>query len=162
MPAVKRGVEGEPLPGEEVVFRLWRKGKDGTRDELVAAFELSSDERRSLRPTLSVFAEGLTSHEQAFEITGKNSLKRLVLRMQVCEIRKIDLVPPDLNFRGLDVIWVQAKLQENGREVPDERPGAEGHAGILGLSSPPNKNSRKVLRVKLAELAYHNDPFDKR
>lgn len=57
---------------------------------------------------------------------------------------------------GLDVQWERAYVtDEEGNLVPDERPGAAGHAGItqLGRADLLDKNQRKWLRVRLADAA---------
>jgi hypothetical protein len=54
---------------------------------------------------------------------------------------------------ALDVVW--SKLFQEGTELPDPRPGAGGHAGIMGLLRPPGmeKSIYKTLRVRFADLA---------
>lgn len=123
--------------------------------QLTEEFALSPSDRESVPPHLSVWAENLTTPQQAYSFLPQNSPRRLVLRLKTEEIRKIQgrstdgTIQPNL----LNVIWVS--LNQNGQQSRDRRPGAEGHAGITGLDdkSGSSKLLRKDLRSKLAELA---------
>jgi hypothetical protein len=91
-------------------------------------------------PKLSVFAESLTTPEQAGTIAGPKKSHELVLRLSVDAVRA---VRPDCNVANaetLDVVW---------DHITDTRPGAEGHAGITGL----NGTDRRIYRRKLADIA---------
>lgn len=160
-----------PLPDVYSVIRLARPPKDFAEKgnvlaiqlELEDEFTLSSEDKKSVPPHLSVWADSLTKSEQAYKFLPENSPRKLVLRLKVNEIREIEAhsgqcVYPHL----LDVIWVYLFQEINGKRVGDCRPGADGHSGIIGLDegSVPDgltkreqKNLRKNLRAQLAELA---------
>lgn len=130
-------------------------------------FELSSKDKQSIPPHLSVWVESFTTPEQAYSFIQENtpnSPRRLILRLKVDEIRKIvaSLGNGNIYPNLLDVIWVHLFKNSSGKLIRDRRPGAEGHSGITGLDekSPPEgltkgqaKLLRKDLRSKLAELA---------
>lgn len=128
------------------------------------AFEMSSLDKETPPPHLSVWDESLTTAKQAYNFLRENSLCKLVIRLNVDEVRKIEVVAEDKNkYSGLlDVIWVQLLHDSNGKKIKDRRPGAKGHCGITGLdeNSTPGgltkkqaKIFRKSLRFQLAELA---------
>ncbi|MEH1777063.1 hypothetical protein [Nostoc sp.] len=134
-------------------------------DKIVKPFELSTSDKKTPPPHLSVWEESLTTPEQAYSFLQENSPRRLVIRLNVDEVRKIEVVVEDKNrYSGiLDVIWVHL-LQDsnNDKKIKDCRPGAKGHSGITGLdeeSTPKGltkrqaKDFRKSLRFQLAELA---------
>ncbi|MCC5644339.1 hypothetical protein LC607_15595 [Nostoc sp. CHAB 5824] len=133
-------------------------------DKEVKAFDLSTSDKKSAPPHLSVWEESLTTAKQAYSFLQENSLCKLVIRLNVDEVRKIEVVAEDKNkYSGLlDVIWVHLFQESNGKKIKDRRPGAKGHSGITGLdekSTPEGltnkqaKNFRKSLRFQLAELA---------
>ncbi|QKQ75562.1 hypothetical protein [Nostoc sp. TCL240-02] len=134
-------------------------------DKIAKPFELSTLDRKSIPPHLSVWEESLTTPEQAYSFLQENSPRRLVIRLNVDEVRKIEVVVEDKNkYSGiLDVIWVHL-LQDsnNDKKIKDRRLGAKGHSGIIGVdeeSTPKGltkrqaKDFRKSLRFQLAELA---------
>ncbi|MCI0463620.1 MAG: DUF2934 domain-containing protein [Gemmataceae bacterium] len=67
--------------------------------------------------------------------------------------------PPALAFfRKVQAEWERSLVDDgNGNQVPNTRPGAEGHAGIGGLNQggdgKQDKAKRKDLRSKLADIA---------
>ncbi|MFN6540066.1 MAG: hypothetical protein RM021_027470 [Nostoc sp. EkiNYC01] len=161
-----------PLPNTCRVLRLSNVPKDyGEKGKILAiqlgevkAFELSSLDKKTPPPHLSVWDESLTTAEQAYSFLQENSPCKLVIRLNVAEVRKIEVVAEDKNkYSGLlDVIWVHLLKESNGKKIKDRRPGAKGHSGITGLdeqSTPEGltnkqaKNFRKSLRFQLAELA---------
>lgn len=131
--------------------------------QLDAEFELSSQDKKSVPPYLSVWAEFLTTPEQAYgflQENAPNSPRKLILRLKVDEIIQIvgSCGDGEIHCNLMSVIWVHLYR----RQVRDRRPGAEGHCGITGLdenSAPKGltkaqaKILRKDLRSKLAELA---------
>ena len=130
----------------------------------VKAFELSSLDKKTPPPHLSVWDESLTTAKQAYSFLQEKSPCKLVIRLNVDEVRKIEVVAEDKNkYSGLlDVIWVHLFQESNSKKIRDCRPGAKGHSGITGLdeeSTPVGltnrqaKNFRKSLRFQLAELA---------
>lgn len=133
-------------------------------DTEVKTFEMSTSDKKSTPPHLSVWDESLTTAAQAYTFLQENSPCKLVIRLNVDEVRKIEVLAEDKNkYSGLlDVIWVHLFQESNGKKIRDLRPGAKGHSGITGLdeqSTPEGltnrqaKNFRKSLRFQLAELA---------
>ncbi|MEH2458589.1 hypothetical protein [Nostoc sp.] len=130
----------------------------------VKAFELSSLDKKTPPPHLSVWDASLTTAEQAYSFLQENSPCKLVIRLNVAEIRKIEVVAENTNKYSylLDVIWMHLLKESNGKTIRDCRPGAKGHSGITGLdeectpeglTNRQAKNFRKSLRFQLAELA---------
>jgi hypothetical protein len=124
-------VLGEPVPSEEEVFRLSFLSSDGKISP--EAFELSSADKQQTPPRLSVFARSRTTPAQAWEITSRNPRFISVARLATSRLRQI----------ALEVRW---------DPITSSLPGADGHAALLGLDRG-NKLERKILRVKLADLA---------
>lgn len=163
------GANLTPLPDVCCVIRLARPPKDFAEKGNILAiqledeFTLSSQDKKSVPPHLSVWVDYLTTSKEAYNFLPENSPRRLVLRLKVNEIREIkansgQCVYPNL----LNVIWVYLFLEIDGKGVRDCRPGADGHSGITGLdegsapdglTSREQKNLRKNLRAQLAELA---------
>lgn len=165
-----------PAPENCCVLRLAQPPKDFAEKgnilaiQLDTEFELSSKDKESVPPHLSVWAEFLTTPEQAYTFlqeNAPNSPRKLILSLKVYEILKLvgssgdGRTHPDL----LNVIWVHLFRKLDGKMVRDCRPGAEGHCGITGLdekSAPDGltkaqaKLLRKDLRSKLAEIASKN------
>lgn len=170
---MQRGSNLTPVPNTCSVLRLARPPKDFEEKGKILAiqidveFELSSKDKESVPPHLSVWVESLTTAKQAYNFlqeNAPNSPRKLVLRLEVSEVRNIigssgdERTHPDL----LNVIWVYLWQNLDEEWVKDCRPGAEGHSGITGLdekSSPSGLTKkqasllRKDLRSKLAELA---------
>jgi hypothetical protein len=131
-----------------------------------SGFGLSSADKASTPPHLSVWVDALTTPEQAYRFLPENRAKpkNLVLRISVRSIKQIVAreSDSDVDYPGLlDVIWVHIDRSE---------PGAKGHAGITGLDDASIKkvlqsrgyqtltkkqirDIRKDLRLQLAELA---------
>ncbi|MEG4342428.1 hypothetical protein QUB70_03955 [Microcoleus sp. A003_D6] len=163
------GANLTPVADVCCVLRLARPPKDFTEKGNILAiqledeFTLSTKDKNSDPPHLSVWVDSLTTPEQAYGFLPPNSPRRLVLRLKVNEICQIqansgECVYPNL----LNVIWVYLFQEIDGKCVRDYCPGADGHSGITGLDeeSAPNeltnrqkKNIRKDLRAQLAELA---------
>jgi hypothetical protein len=159
------------VPDECRVLRLARPPKDFLEKQNVLAiqlekeFELSSEDKRTNPPHLSVWVDSLTTPEQAYSFLEENSLRKLVLRLEVEEIRTTEGNSEEASYSGLlDVIWVYL-FQDIDCQFRDSRPGADGHSGITGLdekSAPDGltKNQKKLLRKdlrsKLAEIASKN------
>jgi hypothetical protein len=155
------------VPDSENVLRLV-KPTDGqfrlqvSAIQLTPDFELSSKDKQGTPPHLSVWVESLTSDQEAYMFLDEGSLRKLVLRLNVEQIRAIAAVADDKRYPNLlDVIFVH---------IADQRPGAIGHAGIVGLDEAAVKSQlaaigvtnltnkqikvlRKDLRAQLADLA---------
>ncbi len=155
------------------MIRLARPPKDFKKAGKVLAiqldpeFSLSSQDRLSVPPHLSVWVDSLTTPIQAYGFLPNDSPRKLVLQLNVKEISKLvgrsgnEKAYPNL----LKVIWVHIFQSFNGQQIRDHRPGSAGHSGITGLDEKqiPNglaksdfKIIRKDLRAKLAELASKN------
>jgi hypothetical protein len=155
-----------PVRDDCWVIRLGRLPKDFTKSGKISAiqlgeskaFELSSLDKKSIPPHLSVWVDVLTTPEQAYSFLPKDSPCRLVIRLKVAEIcQTVGCSSDGTEHPGLlAVIWVHRMINTpNGQPSRDFRPGALGHAGITGLDeqSVSNKILRKDLRAQLAELA---------
>ena len=167
----------DPVPNDCCVFRLARLPKDFAQKGNISAIQLQLDEeftlstldKKSVPPHLSVWVESQTKPEQAYCFlteNAPNSPRKLVLRLPVQEIR--DLVgcsgQGTIHSQILDVIWVFL-FENSEKRVSDRRPGADGHSGITGLdeNSAPSgltktqaKLLHKDLRSKLADIASKN------
>lgn len=158
---LRPGPKGDPLPAGEVVFRLATVPKDGfiTGQANPEHFVLSTEDKNSIPPSLSVWAERLTRPEQAREFIGlKRDIARLVLYLNVDEIRSLRPKPDSPDAPYLDVVWEPLTITQDGMCIPDPRPGAEGHAGIINLKHPNmSRLHYKSLRSQLADLANKRD-----
>jgi hypothetical protein len=164
------GANLTPLPDICCVLRLARLPKDFATNGKISAvqldesneFGLSSTDKESVPPHLSVWVESLTTPEQAYKFLPENSPRKLVLRLKVDEIRQIQGNYGENRYPNLlNVIWVYRFQEISGKQIRDSSPGADGHSGIIGLDeeSVPQelekrqqKNLRKDLRFQLAEL----------
>lgn len=158
---LRPGIKGERLPDGEEVFRLQKvSSKDAslTGKALPTHFELSTDDKKATPPSLSVWASDLTSPQQARVIRGVEAA-RLVLYLNVDQIRSLRPEPDSPDAPYLDVVW-EPLFNRDNVNVPDERPGAEGHAAIINLKHP-NMSSLdyRSLRSQLADLANQNHPL---
>lgn len=142
---LKPGTSGISLPAYETVVRLLQ----GSLESLATAgdFELSSQDKETALQSLSVWAERLTTPQQALEFMGdKKELYSLYCSLLVEDVRStiLETEPPKM---PLDVVWDNL--------AGENRSGAEGHAGIVGLLRPPGipKLLYKDLRSRLADLA---------
>ena len=144
------GGTGIPLPGGEIIIRLIKASKDGKA--LETHFALSGPDKQAPLKSISVWAEKLTTPEQACEFMGEKRFSyEVYCRLHVDNIRNLTL--PELPEPGLDTVW--DTLFQDGTAIPDPRPGAHGHSGIIGLERPPEMEKKvyKALRTKLADLA---------
>ena len=168
---VQNNLNITPVSEEEFILRLARLPKDYHEKKQINAIQLDEDfllstqDKTSIPIHLSVWVQYFTTPEQAYQFLPKNSPRKLVLRLKVQNIQAITGAAINNNFYPnlLKVLWVHLMIEEkNGKVVRDSRPGAEGHAGIVGLdegSTPLGLNKkqakllRKDLRLQLAELA---------
>ena len=166
-----------PLPGGSHVIRLTTPPKDYQETKRVLAiqldraFTLSSQDKQSVPPHLSVWEQTLTSPSQAYEFLLENredSPNKLVICLSVDEVRQLtsSIIPADEPCTLLDVIWIYIFLTSETKKARRTGNGAIGHAGITGLdqdSAPTTltnnekKKLRKDLRFQLAELASKNN-----
>lgn len=145
----------QDVPDCEAVFRLLNCTKDGRASEL--SFELSSADKASNRPSLSVWAISRTPPEQAISFLDESVRHKygLCAVINVGDIRSLRPTPDSpLMVPYLNVIWLP--LMVKGTIHRDLREGADGHCGIIGLRREAldnNKAMYKSLRVKLSDLA---------
>jgi len=153
MSTLRPGKEGDPLPCGTLVFRISESRNTNfvaleERKALPGMFELSTQEKNSEHKRLSIWAEELTIADQAWDFMGKKPKYTTAACIRVDKIRAV--VPPE-GFVPLDAVWEKAK---NGGGTPNERPGAEGHAGIINLHQGDKKRDREKrsdLRSRLAD-----------
>jgi hypothetical protein len=157
--------DGQPLPSGAKVFRLFKLSKDGAISE--ECFQLSTIDKSSPRKLFSVWESTCTTIPQALSfLQGDKEGYQKYAVLQVDAIRSIRPAPDVSEISPfLDVIWDRLFLP--GTEIPDTRPGAQGHCGISGLardelpSQYPTekryvKNLRKSLRSQLTDFANSN------
>lgn len=155
---MEREIDGRPLDVDRNVVRMWYRTSlhNGSGSgALVAAFELSSEDKNANQPYLSVFEKSNTTLDQAKIFTGKN----LALSLSVSEVR--ELINPNYPDYRLNICWYRKTVTIGDQIIPDERPGAAGHCGIIGLLRPPNLSRTlwKWFRVRLADIAFSNNPI---
>lgn len=155
---VRSSPDGQPLPGGEWVLRLALLSKDvrDTGRPNPNAFELSSEDRQSTPPRLSVWVERLTTPHQTWVLLGARPEYQLVLQLNVDAVRSLRPEPDSAEVPGLDVLWDRLMgLDEAGNRVPDPRPGAEGHAGLTDLARGDGvtRLHTKSFRSQLADCA---------
>lgn len=148
------GEKGQPLPNGELVIRLVTKI---TNDGNVSPeeFELSTEDKQYSPPLLSVWASRLTTAEQARGFLTNSDACKSFSTLNVDGIRSLRPETDVAKVKALDVVWDPRTVILDGNECLDTSPGADGHAGILGLLRPPglSKLHYRSLRFKLAELA---------
>ena len=158
---LRPGPKGKRLPAGEIVFRCEKVSKDSplTHQASPGHFELSSKDKESVPPSLSVWVEQLTTPEQSREIRGRREgIAWLILYLDVDEVRSLRPEPDSPDAPYLDVVWEPLTIQEDGISIPDPRVGAEGHAGIVNLKHPNmTKLHYRSLRSQLADLANRRD-----
>lgn len=152
----------EPVDSSLHVFRLARASKDFEENKSIfpisfEAFEMSSADKEGTPPHLSVWAEGYTTPSEAYAFLKPESPNKIICWLNVGDIRNISSnVEGTVYSDLLDVRWVN---------IENSRSGSEGHAGIIGmddeslpkgLTKRQEKNLRKDLRYKLAEIANKN------
>jgi hypothetical protein len=139
------GPDGTPIPvGSQIIRLAALQPKDyhetGRISPLV--FKLSSTELSGKPARLSVFVDGLTTPAQAAAILGRPNYS-LVIHFGVDQVRGLRPSPDTPLVPGLDVLW---------DHIDRIYPGAEGHAGIIGLDHP-SRAVRKSFRTRLADIA---------
>jgi hypothetical protein len=152
----------DPVDSSLYVFRLARPSKDFEEKKSILpisleAFELSTDDKKGTPPHLSVWVEEYTIPSEAYAFLGLGSPKKIICWLNVNDIRRISSdVEGQVYNNLLDVLWVN---------IENSQAGAKGHAGIIGmddeslpkgLTNRQEKNLRKDLRFKLAEIANKN------
>ncbi len=139
------GKDGERLPDGVTVFRLGRSSSGQLTPE---AFHLSSVDKTSATPRLSVYCEGLTKVAEADGLTGRKH--DVAGFLPVGKIRELRPEPDHPGVQHLDIEWETAREQGLG---------AEGHCGITRLNQERARDGtqlrvfRKSLYGRLARLA---------
>ncbi len=153
---LQRGAQDEPLPNEAVVLRAqkpplnYEEGEPLSREAF--NFSLSTSDKLLPVPKLSVYVLGLTTEAQACALVGNGTTHRLIARVSVAAVREIIV-----EGNRLDVIWDAAFFADG---TPDTRPGANGHAGIVGLGRPKDRPDLKIvyktLQTRLTDTVGQN------
>ena len=152
---LQRGTPNESLPEQAVVLRACRLPLNYEAGQALSRnifnFSLSSRDKEVPEPKLSVYVKELTTERQASRLVGDGNTHRLIARLAVSLIRQIVVGEYRLN-----AVWDTALLEDG--ITPDNRPGANGHAGITGLHRPPHaeKTIFKALQVRLADAVGQN------
>jgi hypothetical protein len=144
--------DGVPLPAGTRVFRIGKdvhlsKAAKDRREAMSTMFELSSEDKASDIPRLSLYIEELTIADQAWDFLGRKPENTVVACLSADDIRKVHA-----DQVVLDIQWHAKMIEVNGEEILDTRPGASGHVGIPNLDKG-SKAARKNLRSQLAEAA---------
>lgn len=164
MTALVPGNDGDPVPAGLRIFRIGRDTDVSPvvierKKALEIMFELSEEDKEAEVPRLSVWVEPLTVADQAWDFMGKKPNRTVVACLSVDAVNAIQ---PEDQFVPLRVEWERAMVDDgSGSKAPNTRPGAEGHAGIVGLNQgskgKTDKFRRKALRSALADLARISD-----
>ncbi len=152
---IRPGPDNSPLPGGELVFRLPREPNlDRVNrellDQLAAGlsvpdfFNLSSDDKDSPIPHLSMWCEKLTTVAQAWVLSGSRPANKYLVRLPVDAVRRVG---------PLDVRWFRALTSGPDGPCLEMRPGWQGHCGVTGLVESTDKIARRALRLKLVDIA---------
>ena len=126
------GNTGELLLPETTVFRVVKLSLDGQVQ--ADQFDLSTLDRNSTPPSLSVWSEELTTLVQARRFLN-NPEKTHAALLRVEDVKGIRPSPDNVEIPSLNVVW-EVLWSDEKAHIRDSRPGAEGHAGIRGLNKP--------------------------
>ncbi len=142
MSTLTPGPTGSPVAPEAWVLRVGQVVVNEVATSSAHAppnmFELTSDDKKSPVPRLSVFAEELTIADQAWAILGCQPKHTVVACAQVERINSLS------NAAGIrtEVQW--------DRVLDSDAPGIDGHCGIANLNQG-DKRQRRELRSQLAD-----------
>ncbi len=149
MTGICPGGDGEPLPPGQVVFKLVlpSSGAGDSGSAQAEMFALSSREKAGSK-RLSVCVVGLCTPDEAWGFLDNNPKYNWLVILGVDDIRSIRLPQRPADFVPLEVVWHPMHELEG-------KPGADGHAGIVGLdeSAGVTTPERKFLRKELAKVA---------
>ena len=156
MSELQPGADGEPLPSGEWVSRVCKKKNASKSGDIIHEGQFGptdKEKKEDPKHRISVWAEKLTTEEQAFGFTGTDSENAVLARLNVDDVRNLRPEPDSEDIPHLQVEWhYRIVTDEAGSRIQDPSPGAKGHAGIRDLTRG-NKIQRRSLRVQLAELA---------
>ena len=147
-PVVVRGKDGSPVAGELWVMRIGERvvvnqvAKE-SRKAPEGMFILTSEDKASAVPRLSVYVEVLTIADQIWAILGGKPKYTVVACGRVGDITGIETFD--------DVARQSIRHEVHWDPAESTLPGAEGHCGISNLHHS-NKSRRKQLRSKLADV----------
>jgi hypothetical protein len=149
------GGDGEPLPPDELVFKLVlpTSEDEGTMQATPEMFALTSREK-SGSGRLSVYASRLTSPTEAWGFLNESQKYKHYITLNVTMIRAIRIPGSGSDAPPLDIVWHPMSELAG-------RPGSAGHAGSVGLheNTTPSNEHRKYLRKELSKIANKLNPF---
>jgi len=148
MDEFRRGADGDPLPDGEWVKRACKK-KLMTLDGDISEkhFEPSSEDKRDPKNRLTVWAARMTADVHVLALSNNSVTDSIIARLNADAIRAVRPDPENDAVASLEVEWHH-----------DERPDAEGHAGIRDLiqAGVATKAQKRSLWLQLAMLAEAN------
>jgi len=139
-----------------IVFRLFPMPMDSDSVDAYKCYQLSTEDKASIPPTLTVWDSERTTPKQTLVFHSPRDLKttRLVT-ITVGDIRSARTAPPDETIPSPGII----------REpLPSDIPGANGHCGVTRLKRPDGypKGKFQTLLEDLARRSlvepYENEP----
>lgn len=133
----KPGADGEVLCPEDRVHRVLRQPEEFADGQILpSAFELSSQEKKSARKSISAWESSLTTPIEAVKLVG-NPKRSVVLTFAVELLHSVQ-------FKGssLSAVWEPIEGSDDG---------IGGHCGIVGLGHD-DKVVRKNLRRELTKV----------
>ncbi len=156
MSELQPGADETPLPGMAWVLRVCKRKLASKNGELIHEGQFvptSKEKAEDPKHRISVWAEDLTTEEQAYGFTGTDAQNAVIVRLNVDQIHAIRPRPDAEDIPHLRVEWHYRYLHgEDGSKIQDPAPGAKGHSGIRDLTIG-NKLQTRSLREQLAELA---------
>jgi len=160
MTKLRAGKDGDAVPPGTLIFRIGKRTKlspEALRKGKASPemFVLGSEDKESEGQRLSIWVEELTIADQAWDFMGGKPEHNIVACLTV---DKILAIPPQPGFEPPRVEWEEALMIDGeGKQVPNTRPGAEGHTGITGLNQGGDgkihKRQRSEMRSDLADAA---------
>ncbi|HJL15592.1 MAG TPA: hypothetical protein RMH99_08055 [Sandaracinaceae bacterium LLY-WYZ-13_1] len=140
---MKTPKDGAPVPPERSILRLPTPPPDIEPDDYVSsgAFFVLGSEERDGNGRLSVRDEALTSVAQARGFRDAPDV--IVLRGQCADVLEAGAT----NDKDVQVVYEPPSASIAGK------PGADGHAGIVGLRRPKggNRTEYRALRDAIAD-----------
>jgi hypothetical protein len=142
MSKLQRGADGQPIPEGEWVRRAFKTKFLTMNGEISEKqFEPSTADKMDPKNRLTVWVEQITLDEHIYTLSNNTPAESVLARLNVDDVRSLRPEPLEPNISHLEVEWHL-----------DERPNAEGHAGIRDLCEG-TKLQKRSLRVQLAILA---------
>lgn len=137
---LRRGEQDSSLPGHFMVLRGCKLPENYRAGELLtrSLFKFNPIDGET---TVSVFVKGMTTPSQVCELIGSDRRYRAIASVLVDNVRTIYV-----DSYKLDVVWDEPTMEDGS---PDYRQGADGHAGITGLTIFKGVENRKGIAKKL-------------